>query len=123
MLDRQRMIEREDRLVRDVREHEASRDKEVRGREDSRDEAMRNWQGTLHRREMVILGGMVTIAIALSTVFGGMIEAGWIPSPWGTTAPLVEVTVESFPGVVESTPTPSPESAPGTETAPPQEEP
>jgi len=80
MLDRQWMIEREDR-----------RDREMREREDRRDGEMKDWQGKLHRRGMWILGGIVTIAIVLATILGGAIEAGWIPNPRGNPSPIVIV--------------------------------
>lgn len=63
MQDRQWMIEREDR-----------RDSEMRAREDRRDSEARGW----HKWELAIFGGV----IALATLVGSMIQAGWITRPW-----------------------------------------
>ncbi len=124
MLDRQWMVEREARLTKEMREREDRLTREVREREDKRDEAARTWQGTLHRREMLILGGLVTLAIILSTILGGMIEAGWIPNPRGdTTQPILIVEPSPATSDTSLTPTPSLGSTPGMASPQPQSTP
>jgi hypothetical protein len=75
MLDRQWLIEREDR-----------RDAEMRAREDRRDEETRRLQERLHNRELWILGGVVTFALIAGSIIAAVIEAavsrGWQPGWW-----------------------------------------
>jgi len=106
MLDRQYLMEREDR-----------RDEEMRGREDRRDElAEARYQEQMkeqraeHKRELLVLGLLMIAAVLTAAV----INAGWIPKPpWaGDTAsqPLI-VVVTAIP---QQTPTitPIPPSTP-----------
>ena len=59
MLDRQWMIEREDK-----------RDLEVREREDKRDARMRDRDETRHRHELLVFGGLIAVA----TIAGAFIQ-------------------------------------------------
>lgn len=63
MVDRQWMIDREDR-----------RDKEMRDREDRRDREAKS----RHRNELVVFG----LVLGALTIIGSMIQAGWFPNPW-----------------------------------------
>lgn len=63
MVDRQWMIDREDR-----------RDKEMRDREDRRDREAKS----RHRNELVVFG----LVLGALTIIGSMIQAGWFPKPW-----------------------------------------
>ena len=75
MLNRQFLMEREDH-----------RDAEMRAREDRRDQELRRLQQALHRSELWIMGGAVTIALIVSGVIAAIIEGavsrGWNPSWW-----------------------------------------
>lgn len=74
MLDREWMIERDDRRDREMREREDDRDCETREREDRRDAAAarRHWV------EIVLIGGIATAAIVVATIIGALIERGSI---------------------------------------------
>jgi hypothetical protein len=75
ILERKRIYERED-----------ARDNEMRTREDQRDARVERQQGAMHRRELWIMGGVVTVAIVISTVIASVLEGaisrGWEPSWW-----------------------------------------
>ena len=75
VLDRQRLLDREDQ-----------RDREMREREDARDRRIRELQERLHNRELLILGGIVTVLIVASTVVASIVEGaisrGWEPTWW-----------------------------------------
>ncbi len=75
MMDRERMLEREDR-----------RDAEMRAREDARDKRIEDLQRQLHNRELWIIGVAVTLALVVGSVAAAIVEgavsSGWEPSWW-----------------------------------------
>ncbi|MEX2247800.1 MAG: hypothetical protein WEC75_14070 [Dehalococcoidia bacterium] len=97
MLDRQFMMEREDRRDREMREREDNRDRtahlialqtrrDMQAREDGRDARLENLQRELHNREMIVLGLVVTVALTISgiaaAILEGAISNGWEPGWW-----------------------------------------
>ena len=58
----------------------------MREREDARDRRIRELQERLHNRELLILGGIVTVLIVASTVVASIVEGaisrGWEPTWW-----------------------------------------
>ena len=75
LLDRQWVIDREERS-----------DKEMRAREDRRDAEVRRLQERLHNRELWIIGGLATIALVGGSIAAAIIEGavsrGFEPSWW-----------------------------------------
>lgn len=79
MLDRQWLLDREERQDKEIREWQ-------RSQEDKSDKRHKEQLGTLkgiHKREMLIVGIGVTIAIAIVSFIGAAIEAGWFPRWFG----------------------------------------
>lgn len=84
MLDRQRMIEREDQRDREMREYELKRDQAIRDREDKRDvlaterhkEQMKTIRGQ-HWRELLVFGGLIAVATLAAGFLEGSISRGW----------------------------------------------
>jgi hypothetical protein len=65
---------------------EDERDAEMRQREDERDAKLRELQQEMHSRELLIVGGFVTLALVVGTLGASMLEGaisrGWEPSWW-----------------------------------------
>lgn len=73
MLDRDRMIQRDDEMRKAIWEREDQRDTKVEERHKEEMDTLR----AQHRWQLAIFGGAVIVA----TLIGAMIEAGWIGSP------------------------------------------
>lgn len=86
MAHRESMLTREDRIRAELHDREDRRDREMRQREDERDSRLENLQREFHRRELLILGGVVTFALGVSSVVAAILEGavsqGWEPSWW-----------------------------------------
>ena len=72
--DRVSVTEREDKRDQEMRGREDARDSKVEARETERDRASRG----RHRSELWVFGGVIAIA----TLLGSIIQAGWIERPW-----------------------------------------
>ncbi len=79
MLDRQFLIEREDR--RDKEDKEWCKEQEERA--DGRHGEQLKVIQRIHKREMIIVAVGVTIVILIITVLGAAIEAGWFAPFFG----------------------------------------
>lgn len=78
IVDRQQRIEQEEEVREAIWKREDERDKRADERHDQQVEQLR----AQHKTELVVLGGLVTLAIVLSTIAGAMIQAGWFGRPW-----------------------------------------
>jgi hypothetical protein len=78
MLDRQWMIEREDRRDKEMREREDLRDKETANRHK---EQMKDLRGQ-HWRELIVFGGLIGLATVVAAILDGAISHGWEPLWW-----------------------------------------
>lgn len=74
MLDRDRMIKREDEIRRAIWEREDRRDVEVGQQHKEQMDTLRGQ----HWWQIAVLGGAVIVA----TLIGAMIQAGWFAKPW-----------------------------------------
>lgn len=74
MLDRERMLKRQDEIMQTVWKREDERDKRVN---DQHKEQMDTLRGQ-HRQQLLIFG----LAVIAATLLGAMIQAGWIDRPW-----------------------------------------
>lgn len=86
MLEEQRRRQLEDEVRKSAYEREDRRDAEMRKREDERDERLHELQKRLHNRQLLIIGGFVTLALVVGSLGAAIIEGavsrGWEPSWW-----------------------------------------
>jgi len=86
MLDEQRRLRLEANIRQMAWDREDKRDAEMRHREDERDTKLVKLQESLHWRELLVLGGGVTVALLSGSIAAAIVEGavsrGWEPSWW-----------------------------------------
>ena len=79
MLDRQWMIDREDRRALESHEWQERQEEKAEARHQEQLAQLRS----IHTQEMLVVGGLVTLTIVVITLVGAAIEARWIPKYFG----------------------------------------
>jgi hypothetical protein len=98
MLDRQKLLEREDNWQ-EFQAQMAADDRKWREEQEIKAEERHQRElqtiKDINKTQMWIMGGLVTLIIVLVTLLGGAIEAGWVPEWFGIGQPQAEQSTTS----------------------------